>query len=559
MRRLVGYVRVSTVAGRTDERFKSPDLQREVLRRWATAMYGQDHTWVGWFEDLDRTGTNLDRPALNDARALAVAEQADIVVYDLARFTRTVPEGLTELSKLADAGVQVLSATEQIDTSTPDGELSLTLVMALNRLMARRMSQSWQRTIQANREAGWWHGRIPYGYRRPTEAEVRRIGRSAGVIVPDAVTKKHVQEVFRRYLAGEVPHSIGRYGVAKGWFRKPERAREILGNPVYAGFVPHVRTEPARAKKDGRLLYDKNGRVRVQRVPGSERYYFGKHTPIIEPRQFARARRRLRKSAKPRPITTGPRWSAAGLTKCFSCGRNLAFHDKSESTTKAPGTYLLCMNQACDDRPGSVRVEDLERRLAAIIDQLPLQVRSVADELRAREEAQRASEGDQRRSLEAERQKLRSRVSRLVTVVVTGEYEELGLTKDEAELALADLRKESAQLERKLEALGPELSASGELEALEDGTRGLAQLWPQMLVAERVQALEALGAVIKIRPARRRADSLDGRIVLSLPFDPAVEFTERSQDELQMRRAKGAGRPKKAAKRPRARPKASPE
>lgn len=55
-------------------------------------MYGQDHTWVGWFEDLDRTGTNLDRPAPNDARALAVAEQDDIVVYDLARFTRTVPE-----------------------------------------------------------------------------------------------------------------------------------------------------------------------------------------------------------------------------------------------------------------------------------------------------------------------------------------------------------------------------------------------------------------------------------------------------------------------------------
>ena len=38
---LVGYTRVSSVAGRSDERFQSPGLQREVIERWATVRYGK--------------------------------------------------------------------------------------------------------------------------------------------------------------------------------------------------------------------------------------------------------------------------------------------------------------------------------------------------------------------------------------------------------------------------------------------------------------------------------------------------------------------------------------
>src|SRR5688572_18796704 len=99
---LVGYVRVSSVAGRTDERFQSPELQREVMERWALLRYGQrGHKWLSWFTDLDRSGVSIDRPALNDARDLAIANRAAIVVFDIARYSRSVPEGLTALERLA--------------------------------------------------------------------------------------------------------------------------------------------------------------------------------------------------------------------------------------------------------------------------------------------------------------------------------------------------------------------------------------------------------------------------------------------------------------------------
>ncbi|NNN09072.1 MAG: hypothetical protein HKL85_07765, partial [Acidimicrobiaceae bacterium] len=41
IQKLVGYVRVSSVAGRdkNEEAFKSPSVQREAMERWATAKY----------------------------------------------------------------------------------------------------------------------------------------------------------------------------------------------------------------------------------------------------------------------------------------------------------------------------------------------------------------------------------------------------------------------------------------------------------------------------------------------------------------------------------------
>lgn len=554
VKKLIGYVRVSKVAGRHDERFKSPELQRKVMRQWAEVRYGKGgHRWIEWFEELDRTGTSIDRPELNKARDLAITEQADIIVYDLARYSRSVPEGLTALKSLEEFGVRVVSATEDIDASTPDGELTLTLFLAMNQHFARRMAHSWKRSIEANRSAGWWHGTVPYGYRKPTDAEVKKIGRRSGVIVPDAKARRHVEEIFRRYLAGESIYAIGRYAVAQGWFLKDGTAREIVANPVYAGFVRLVQTAPARSKKDGRILKDKNGRVRNLAIPGSERYYRGQHTPLVSARDLVRARQRLARDYKPAaPRSMELRWSAAGRTKCFTCGRSLAFHDKSKQLQEAAGIYLTCTARHCTARPGSVKIQQFEGELAALISSLPLQVADVAAELRARQAAERDSGAPARAQLEAERTKLKRKLAGISSSIITGDFADLGLAEDEARLALQVTRADLAECERKLDALGPVVSIRDDLQQLAEQIDALANLWPKMTVNERVAALEALGALIKVKPARKHNDGLDGRLVLSLPFDPTAEFSSRLAEQ-----AESAGtKPKTVAA---ARPRVSPQ
>ena len=551
MQRLIGYVRVSSVAGRDDERFKSPDQQREFMRQWARARYGDAHEWIEWFEELDQTGTTIDRPELNKVHELAIDKQANIIVYDWSRYTRSVSQGLIALAKLAESGVKVLSVSEDVDPSTPDGELSLTLFLAMNQHFAKKMSSSWKRSIRSNVQQGWWHGVIPYGYRAPTAAEAKKIGRTSGVIVPDKKAAKHIQEIFRRYLAGEAIYAIGRYGVTQGWFKKDGTAREIVANPVYAGFVRIAETAPARSKKTGELLRDNHGRVRNLARPETVAYYRGKHEPLVSAKDVVRARKRLAREAKPAaPRSALPRWSAATRTVCYTCGRKLQYHDKSAMVTGTPGVYLTCTNRNCEGRPGSVRIEDLEAQLAEVIKSMPLQVKDVSKEMRARQRAVKGDSSATRAQLLAERRKKKELHTQALARLMSTEYPDpdTGATEEEAREAVRYLKSQVEKLDEQLDRLGPEVRTNDEITIAGERIGTLADLWDHMTYSERVEALEALGAIVKIKPSTKHAQPLDGRLVLSLSFDPTLEFAARTAKKSASTKTRKKAAPKKRSR-----------
>lgn len=73
--------------------------------RGRALRYGKaGHKWLAWFTDLDRSGVSIDRPALNDARDLAVENRAAIVVFDIARYSRSVAEGLGRYEQTPPVG-----------------------------------------------------------------------------------------------------------------------------------------------------------------------------------------------------------------------------------------------------------------------------------------------------------------------------------------------------------------------------------------------------------------------------------------------------------------------
>src|SRR5687767_4888383 len=83
---LDGYIRVSQKNGREGESFRSPPQQREVIERWAAA---NDATIVAWHEDIDESGSRMDRPGLNRVLdRLRAGATAGVVVAFLDRFSR---------------------------------------------------------------------------------------------------------------------------------------------------------------------------------------------------------------------------------------------------------------------------------------------------------------------------------------------------------------------------------------------------------------------------------------------------------------------------------------
>ena len=59
---LVGYIRVSSVAGRdrNQDAFQSPAVQKEAMERWAAQKYGKGgYRWLEWITDLDSSGSGF--------------------------------------------------------------------------------------------------------------------------------------------------------------------------------------------------------------------------------------------------------------------------------------------------------------------------------------------------------------------------------------------------------------------------------------------------------------------------------------------------------------------
>ena len=94
-------------------------------------------------------------------------------------------------------GCKVASTSEQIDMESPEGELSITMMLAVHQYKARQAARSWQHTIAAQGERGQHHGRAPFGYQR-----AERSNDSAGGLLQHLPHAVHSNEyVFTRACA----------------------------------------------------------------------------------------------------------------------------------------------------------------------------------------------------------------------------------------------------------------------------------------------------------------------------------------------------------------------
>lgn len=142
---LVGYMRVSTDGDR-----QVLDLQRDAL-----LAAGVDERHL--FEDR-ASGSRGDRAGL--AKALAFTRPGDcLVVWKLDRLGRSLPHLLTTVTGLKERGIAFQSLTEQIDTTTPQGELLFHIFGALAQFERALIQERVQAGLAAARRRGRRGGR----------------------------------------------------------------------------------------------------------------------------------------------------------------------------------------------------------------------------------------------------------------------------------------------------------------------------------------------------------------------------------------------------------------
>jgi len=142
---LIGYMRVSSSGDR-----QVLDLQRDAL-----IAAGVDERHL--FEDRV-TGSRGDRTGLT--KALAFIKPGDcLVVWKLDRLGRSLPHLLTTVTDLKKRGVAFRSLTEQMDTTTPQGEFLFHIFGSLAQFERSLIQERVQAGLAAARRRGRHGGR----------------------------------------------------------------------------------------------------------------------------------------------------------------------------------------------------------------------------------------------------------------------------------------------------------------------------------------------------------------------------------------------------------------
>jgi len=126
-RRAVLYSRVSTLHHGQD-----PEVQSREIRE-----YCQRRGWplVGEYVDAGISGAKERRPQLDRLIADAHKRKFEvIVVWKFDRFARSVSHLLRALETFRALGIEFVSLSEQIDTSTPTGKMIFTVLGAVAEL-----------------------------------------------------------------------------------------------------------------------------------------------------------------------------------------------------------------------------------------------------------------------------------------------------------------------------------------------------------------------------------------------------------------------------------------
>jgi site-specific DNA recombinase len=185
------YTRVSTEQG-LDQDFNSLDAQYE-----ASSAYIKSQAHAGWtlvrsrYDDGGYSGGSTDRPnlqrLLDDIRARKIDV---IVVYKVDRLTRSLAD-FAKLVELFDShGVSFVSVTQQFNTTTSMGRLTLNVLLSFAQFEREVISERIRDKVAASKRKGIWvGGNLPLGYEM-------RDGKIA-VVEEEA---EQVRFIFQRYL-----------------------------------------------------------------------------------------------------------------------------------------------------------------------------------------------------------------------------------------------------------------------------------------------------------------------------------------------------------------------
>jgi DNA invertase Pin-like site-specific DNA recombinase len=184
------YARVSTSNNGQDPTMQTRELEEYCQRRgWELA---------GCYVDNGISGSKESRPELDRLMADAHRRRFDAVaVWKFARFARSVSHLLRALETFKALGIDFVSLSEQVDTSTPTGKMVFTVLGAVAELERSLIAERVRAGIRNARAKGKRLGRPRVAVDGARIAVLRAQGHSWGTIRRETgIAKGTAQRAF---------------------------------------------------------------------------------------------------------------------------------------------------------------------------------------------------------------------------------------------------------------------------------------------------------------------------------------------------------------------------
>jgi site-specific DNA recombinase len=228
------YTRVSTDQG-LEQEFNSLDAQRDAAESYIRSQAHAAWTLIrSQYNDGGYSGGSTDRPALQRLLTEVRAKKVDvIVVYKVDRLTRSLAD-FAKLVELFDShGVSFVSVTQQFNTTTSMGRLTLNVLLSFAQFEREVTSERIRDKIAASKRKGLWvGGMVPLGYMVKNRKVV--------VIKSEA---EIVRVIFKQYLElGSLNLLMQDLRQRKilTKVRRLSSGRAVGGNPLTRGPLAHL-------------------------------------------------------------------------------------------------------------------------------------------------------------------------------------------------------------------------------------------------------------------------------------------------------------------------------
>lgn len=139
----VAYIRVSTVQ-------QNEERQIEALKKYKIDRFFIDK----------KSGKDMNREGLKQALDY-VREGDTLYVHDFSRLARNTKDLLAICDTLKNKGVNLISISENVDTTTPNGMLMFTMIAAMAEFERQNLLERQREGIEIAKAKGVYKGRQP--------------------------------------------------------------------------------------------------------------------------------------------------------------------------------------------------------------------------------------------------------------------------------------------------------------------------------------------------------------------------------------------------------------